>query len=591
MTINILSIGIRFEHDVVLARQRARQLAASLGFDGQDQVRIATTVSEIARNAFVYGGGGKVDFQIEGKTAPQIFQISVIDSGPGIKDLKSILSGQYKSRTGMGVGLIGAKRLMDQFEIDSAPGRGTTVQLRKLLPERAALVTQARVNQICGDLAAQRPQNPVEEVQQQNRELLRALEELRRRQDELSRLNSELEDTNRGVVALYAELAERADSLRQADELKTRFLSDMSHEFRTPLNSSLALAGLLLGRADGDLSPEQEKQIGFIRRNAETLLNLVNDLLDMAKIEAGKTVVRVSEFRVSNVFSAMRGVLKPLLLSESVALTFEVTHDVPAMRTDEGKVSQILRNLISNALKFTEQGSIHVTAAWIAEENCVDFKVADTGMGIAPENLEMIFQEFGQVEHDLQKHLQGTGLGLPLSRKLARLLGGDLTVESHLGSGSVFTARIPLCFNEMSAGAVTETETGMESNPADSQKIPVLFVEDDAETIFIYEKYINNSNFQPIIARTVRQAQAALKTHRPRAIILDVTLGGETTWHLLANIRASEETAHIPIIVASTVDDEAKGLALGASAYVVKPLQQEWLLETLDALTQTAEQA
>src|SRR4051794_21065321 len=288
MNRSLLRVAIRYEQDVVIARQRARQLAALLGFDGQDQTRIATAVSEIARNAFNYAGGGRVEFQVEGRISPQLFLARITDSGPGIGDLDSIVEGRYRSETGMGLGITGARRLMDQFEIESLPGQGTTVILKKIFPRRAPLVTAERIAAISSQLAGEKPQDAFHELQLQNQELMRALDELKRRQEELSTLNRELEDTNRGVVALYSELDERADHLRRADQLKSKFLSNMSHEFRSPLNSIVALTGILLEESDGSLNTEQKQQVGFVRRAAEDLYELVNDLLDTAKVEAGK---------------------------------------------------------------------------------------------------------------------------------------------------------------------------------------------------------------------------------------------------------------------------------------------------------------
>ena len=224
--------------------------------------------------------------------------IRVEDQGPGIADLDRILAGQYKSQTGMGLGLVGARRLMDRFTIDTRPGEGTVVELRKLLPAQAPLLTPALVGDIGARLAALPTDATLTEVQQQNRELLNTLAELKARQEELLQLTRELEDTNRGVVALYAELDEKAGHLRRADEMKSRFLSNMSHEFRTPLNSIRALSKLLLDRVDGALTVEQEKQVSFILRGAEDLSELVNDLLDLAKIEAGKIDVRPGRFAV-----------------------------------------------------------------------------------------------------------------------------------------------------------------------------------------------------------------------------------------------------------------------------------------------------
>ena len=362
MSLSILTTQLSFEHDVVLVRQRARQVAKLLGFEAQDQTRIATAVSEIARNALNYGGGGKIEFEISGKTPPQLMVIRISDRGRGIPNLQEILEGRYQSRTGMGLGIMGARRLMDQFQIESAPGAGTMVLLKKLLPATADLVSQQRLSEISTELARLRPQDPLGEIQQQNQELLRTLDELRKRQEDLSRLNDELEDTNRGVVALYAELDEKADHLRRADELKSRFLSNMTHEFRTPVNSIIALSHLLLARMDGDLTSEQEKQVRFISSAADDLSTLVNDLLDLAKVEAGKIEVHATDFTVGDLFGALRGMLKPLLVSDRVSLIFDEPEGIPVLSTDEGKVSQILRNFISNALKFTESGEIRVSA-------------------------------------------------------------------------------------------------------------------------------------------------------------------------------------------------------------------------------------
>ena len=249
MTDHLLSVAVTREHDVVLARQRARQVAAALGLDITEQTRIATAVSEIARNAYSYAGGGRVLFTIEGKQAPQVLTIAVSDKGPGIARLDEVISGSYRSETGMGLGIVGARRLMDYFTVDSTAS-GTTITLKKLLSAKRPALTAADQARLQAALMAERPDGLIGEVQRQNQELLRALDDLNARQQELVRLNRELEDTNRGVVALYAELDERADHLRRADEIKTRFLSNMTHEFRTPVNSILALTNLLAERLD-----------------------------------------------------------------------------------------------------------------------------------------------------------------------------------------------------------------------------------------------------------------------------------------------------------------------------------------------------
>src|ERR1700744_4898425 len=358
---SIFTIRLRHERHVVHARQRARDIAALLGFEHQEQIRLATAASELARNAFRYASNGAVEFLVKGDS-PQLFVISVTDSGPGIPNLNEILDGKYVSRTGLGKGLIGTRRLMDHFEISSSAD-GTRVEAGNLPPPAGERVNAERGRRIQEDLAKSGATDPFDEVERQNQELLRTLAELREKQDQLAELNRELEDTNRGVVALYAELDQNADDLRRVSDLKTSFLSNLSHEFRTPLNSITSLCHLLIGRSDGDLSPEQEKQVVFIQRSATELTELVNDLLDLAKVEAGKIDVKPRHFEVQEFFGALRGMLKPLLAGNSLDLVFDAAPRIPTLYMDEGKISQVLRNLISNALKFTRKGHIRVTAA------------------------------------------------------------------------------------------------------------------------------------------------------------------------------------------------------------------------------------
>jgi signal transduction histidine kinase/DNA-binding response OmpR family regulator len=578
MRATILTIEVRYEQDVVMTRQRARQIAELLGFDSQDQTRIATAVSEIARNAFQYAKGGRVEFWVEGESSQSLL-ICIRDKGSGITNLNSILEGRYTSETGMGLGITGCKRLMEQFEIESSPSHGTTVRMGKPLPKRSPLVSATRLAQIVDELIKRSSSNPFEEIQQQNQELLYALEELQKREEALTQLNRELEDTNRGVVALYAELDEKADSLRRANELKTRFLSNMSHEFRTPVNSITSLSRMLLDRMDGELTPEQEKQVTFIRKAAEGLSDLVNDLLDLAKVEAGKIVVQPDEFEVSELFGTLRGMLRPLLAhNSSIALIFEEPHHIPTLHTDEGKVAQILRNFISNALKFTPTGEVRVSAMRVG--NTITFSVADTGIGIAPEDTERIFEEFVQVDSPLQRQVKGTGLGLPLSRKLAELLGGNVWVSSTLGVGSSFFAAIPAIY----PGSTEEPALPLVSWQVDSQRLPILVVEDNAETLFTYEKYFQGSIYQPFLARTLTQAEQAMALFTPSLIMLDILLEEQNTWGFLRELKGNQATQDIPILVVTVIDNEKQVMALGADGFLVKPVDRFSLLNQINRL-------
>jgi signal transduction histidine kinase/CheY-like chemotaxis protein len=565
----LLALSIREEQDVVAARQRARQIAALLGFDATDQARLATAVSEIARNAFLYATGGRIVFEVEGSRAPQLFTIRVTDSGPGISRLDDIMGGRYTSTTGLGLGIVGTRRLMDVFDVSSTP-QGTTVSLKKLLPARAPFVTADDLRRMAATLAAERPAGPLAEIRQQNQELLRALDIVRTRQEELERVNRELEDTNRGVVALYAELDERADHLRRIDEVKTRFLSNMTHEFRTPVNSILALTALL-GEKLGSTEAHRD-EVYYIRRSAMQLAELVDDLLDLAKVEAGKIEVSPTVFEVRDLFSALRGMLRPLLINESLALVFEEPDGLPPICSDERKLSQILRNFISNALKYTESGEVRVSARLAAAGEGVEFTVSDTGIGIPDTALSRIFDEFVQVENPLQRRVKGTGLGLPLSKRLAELLGGSVTVESTLGSGSTFRLNLPLMPADFETAALM----------TDPSRKPVLVVDDDEADLLMYERALTGTRFQVIPARSAAAATKTLDLMRPAAMVFDIRLHGQDAWELIARLKQQPSTSDIPLLVVSSVNDPQKALALGADAYGHKPLDAAWLLQTLE---------
>jgi signal transduction histidine kinase/CheY-like chemotaxis protein len=560
------------ERDVVSARQRARSVAAALGFDHHDQIRIATAVSEIARNAFRYARGGAVTFEVDPEE--HIFRIAVTDQGGGIPHLDKVMGGSYRSTTGMGMGILGTKRLMDEFSIDSTR-IGTSVHFGKRLPGQTGTLDKNGLQKISAEVARQNPAAPIDELQTQNRELLRTLNELRERKEELVQINAELQDTNRGVVALYAELDERADYLRRASELKSSFLSNMSHEFRTPLNSMLALTRMLLDRMDGELSSEQDQQIRFIQRSAKELAEMVDDLLDLAKVEAGRLEVKPKAFEVADLFGALRGMLKPLLAESSLNLVFEIPEELAPMYTDEQKVSQILRNFISNAIKFTQRGEVRVSARAVG--SFIEFSVTDTGIGISESDQRIIFEEFAQIESSMQRRVKGTGLGLPLSRKLAELLGGSVEVKSTVGSGSTFSLAVP----PMYAGDAPLSEPVLPM--LEPEKKFVLIVEDNPETAFVYSRYLTNAGFQAHSVASIDQARHFLDKMTPAAIILDVLLRAENTWDFLRELKA--QPGSIPVLVMSVTDDERKVYGLGADAYLTKPFVPEQMIEHIVRLT------
>jgi len=305
------------------------------------------------------------------------------------------------------------------------------------------------------------PDSPAAKNDPQIAELQRQIEQ---QKATIEQLGEELTETNQGVVALYAELDDKAQQLREASELKSRFLAYMSHEFRTPLGSIRSLTRILLDQMDGPLTDEQTTQVRFIQGSAVELTEMVDDLLDLAKIEAGRVSISPAWFEMVDFFQAIRGTFKPLLTSTAVDLVLEEPVDIPRIFSDNKRLSQILQNYISNALKFTQHGEVRVTATR-AENDFVTFSVTDTGIGIAKEHQVAVFDDYTQVDSPLQKKLRGTGLGLSLCRKLAQLLGGDVGVESEVGRGSSFWVSIPSQLGGSAAAAdLTATVAGEPHN-------------------------------------------------------------------------------------------------------------------------------
>jgi signal transduction histidine kinase/CheY-like chemotaxis protein len=562
----VARVDLRHDEGVVTARQRARDVAELLGFDRLEQTRIATAVSELARNAHRYAGGGEVRIM----TARDRMRVEVTDSGPGIPNLDEVLSGEYTSSTGLGRGLVGVRQLMDEFEIVAPEGLGTRVTVVKRLPAGARPPDPPALREA---LSRRSARSPFEEVTRQNEELLQALGEIRRRQQEMLALNRELEETNQGVVALYAELDERAEQLVDADERKSRFLADMSHELRTPLNSIIALSELLLS-GEPPLVGEQVTQVAFIRRVAEDQLRLVGDLLDIAKIEAGRLELEVSELTVAELFVMLRGQLRPLLGTDEVELRFDAPSAPITLRSDEDKLMQIMRNLISNALKFTPSGEVVVRAA--LEGEWVRFAVADTGIGIPPGDLERIFEEFVQVPGELQREGHGTGLGLPLTRKLVGLLGGTIEVESTAGAGTTFSVRLPL-------------EGGQPPDALPDLSGAVFVVDDDEAARYVIETHLRGTAWRTVAANGGAAALAALGASLPEAMILDLAMPEVDGFEVLRRVREDERTADLPVILHTSrvldASERKQAAALRASVLDKSETSRTGLLAALATAT------
>ena len=538
MSLPLLSVRIHDEQDVVAARRQTRVVAAHLGFTPQDQTRLATAVSELSRNAFQYAGGGRVEFQVQ--PAQHHLVIVVSDHGPGITSLREILAGQYLSTTGMGVGLVGTRRLVDTFKVDTAPGR-TVIRLGKRLPGTAT-VSHSDLDRLARAVADSHAVSPLQELQVQNQELLGALESLGRREEQLAALNHELENTNRGVVALYGELEEQATQLREANRVQAMFLSYMSHEFRTPLSSILGLTRLLIERDDGELTGEQERQVQLMQRSARELLSMVDDLLDQARLQSGRTELQISEFEITVLFAALRALFQPLVSNPQVRLVFGETSDVPLLSGDEGKTSRILRNFISNALKFTAAGEIHVWASVADDGRWVTLGVSDTGVGISAADQTQLFQDFSQVGPTGLLPV-GSGLGLSLARQLAEQLGGQVQVSSAQGEGSTFSVTLPVRLQPPAVITTAGPGASLASGPQ------VLLIDDAPGDRDLLRRILARWGLTAAEAASGRQGLMLVVTEPPDLIVLDLNMPEMDGIAFLEALRTQPNGSSVPVVV------------------------------------------
>ena len=449
----LLTSEIRTELDVVFVRQRARQIATLLSFDAQDQTRIATAVSEIARNAFLYALGGRAQFSIEGGLTEQ-FIIRISDRGKGVPDLSGILAGTHKSSTGMGLGLLGAKKLMDSFRAETVPGHGTTVELGKVLPPQKPKVSPQLVARISDELTRFAPASLMEEIRQQNVDLLSAFDELRSRQLDLDRMYREVADANRRMTDANSQLEDKANALERTSHAeraarteaeaavatRDELLAIVSHDLRNPLGVIVSSASVLQRTTSGAKEGEGVRKLAqAILRSAGRMTRIIADLLDLAQIEAGKLAVEKKPQEVEGIVREGIEMLRPLAAEMDVELDGLASAGLQ-VHCDRGRVLQVLSNLVGNAVKFTPKGgSIFIEAHHAGHEALI--LVRDTGQGISEEALPRIFDRFWQAQ---RIHRAGIGLGLTIAKGLVEAHGGRLWVESKVGAGTTFSFTLPL---------------------------------------------------------------------------------------------------------------------------------------------------
>ena len=430
MTTELASLRVQDLPGVFAARRLGRELAAGLGLEHQDQVRVATALSEVSRSAVTLGETAVIAF---GADATSLVLTVTVDGALPEE------------------GVTAAARLMDTVLTDTGARHKRVVRMTKRRPRNSTLDIRA----VSERLATMIPESTLEELRRNNQDLIAALEDATRQKEQLLLLNAELqetnrgvmalygelseelEQTNRGVVALYSELDEKSEQLRAASQSKDRFWANVSHELRTPLNSIIGLTRLL-AEPTGGLDSEQLYQVGLIKNTAGTLLSLVNDLLDVAKAESGQLALNPAEVSLPTLLATLRALTRPMVEGKPVDVVVSAEGAPATVLTDEKALTAILRNLLSNAIKYTDSGEVRVAVRTVTGR--VELQVSDTGTGIPAGQLERVFEEFYQVPGARRG---GTGLGLPYARRLSRLLGGELTLTSEAGQGTTAVLSLP----------------------------------------------------------------------------------------------------------------------------------------------------
>ncbi len=431
-------IYVRREADIIKVRDRVRRLAREMSFDQTTQIKITTAVSEITRNIYEYAGAGAISLAVAERGEDVGLRVTARDDGPGIDEatLRSILRGSYRSASGMGVGLSGTRKLMDEFDIQTAPQQGTRVVVIKWLPRPLAGKVRARMEELRGFLGDDLNDPMVAEIQRQNRDLVAILGELEEKREELEQVNVRLQDNNR-------ELNEANAKLRELAEMKEEFLALTTHDLRSPLTVISGVINFFTSGRLGELSPEQKNMVSMMERNTQSLIELVNDLLDASKLESGTMRLDTAAIDLHGVVNELRETMEPLAREKGLSLEESLPHDLPPIEADRAKLRRILVNLLSNAVKFTNRGGL-VEVKAEQRDGQMFISVSDTGVGIAPEDVARLFDKYEQARSRATRGEKGTGLGLYITRQLVELHGSKISVVSELGRGSTFSFSLPV---------------------------------------------------------------------------------------------------------------------------------------------------
>ncbi len=412
---------------------------------------------------------------------------------------------------------------------------------------------------------------------------------------DLEKKKFEFEQRRSELEKAYRQIEEMRKSAEESNRLKSQFLSNMSHELRTPLNSILALSSILLARMDGDLTEEQEKQVKIIEKSGKNLLNLINDILDISKIEAGRMDLIVSEYDVEEFLSTIEITVRQLVRDAELELVIENDPGLPLHSTDENKLKQILLNLLSNAIKFTPKGRVTLFVRKTKFDDVLEFTVQDTGIGIEAKHFETIFDPFRQIDGTTTRKYGGTGLGLALTKKLVELLGGRIWVESEVGKGSSFSFQLPAKRVGYGVQKTTPTRTELKhveghevftNRELDAAKESILVIDDDPEAALAAKTALQSNRTQVVCVRDGVEGLRLAEQVKPAVIVLDIMLPEKDGWEILQRLKNQDSTRTIPVAIVSMIDNRKLGFSLGASDYMVKPVPREMLAKRIAKLVE-----
>ena len=463
----------------------------------------------------------------------------------------------------------------------------------------------ARLN---GVLASGKIRDFAEQMERQNQELQAQQEELRQQNMEMDRQRLATEEANRVLKSKNekiqaqseemaaqsfalrkqseelqgqnVELEQQRLSLEEASRLKSQFLSNMSHELRTPLNSVMALSRVLMMQAGAKLSAEEVNYLEIIERNGKNLLTLINDILDLSKIEAGRMDVNPKPFSLCQTLENIVESILPLAGEKGIGIYPEIPPDLPPLESDEIRVSQILQNLVANAVKFTDAGS--VTVSVLSDHEKLSVRIGDTGIGIAENDLPYIFDEFRQVDGTSARRHEGSGLGLAIARRAARMLGGEIAVQSVPGKGSTFTLTLPIHWQ--GTAVVREPIVVRQPSGMKLKRKTILVVDDEPEMAAMISRYLLQEGYNTLTATSGSEALELAARERPFAITLDIIMPDMDGWEVLQGLKKHPETKDIPVIVVSISEDRETGFALGAVGYVTKPVVKKLLISEIEKI-------